>query len=189
MRLALTIARLGPAAVIVLLVTACSSDPAVRKVKYLNSGEKYFAKGNYRAAEVEFRNAIALDPRFERAHFRLADTYIKLADYGQARRELQTSVDLNPQNAEARLKLTGMFLASREYEQAQEMAQTLLAADQSNVLARAMLGVADLHTTTCRAPFGNFVKTSRSRHNGWTATRAWRQFIYPPAGPLKRNLS
>lgn len=111
----------------VLALAACSSDPTVRKVKYLNSGNKYFDKGEYRAAEVEFRNALAIDSRFESAHYRLAETYLKLADYGRARRELRTTVDLNPKNSEAQLQLTGMFLASQEYQQAQELAEKLLA--------------------------------------------------------------
>ena len=126
-----------------LLLAACSSDPNVRKLNYQKSGEKYFAKGQYRSAEVEFRNALAIDPRFEPAHFRLAQTYLKLAEYGPARREMETTVTLNPQNSQAQLQLTGMFLASQEYQQAQELAEKLLAADQGNGRAHEMLGAAD----------------------------------------------
>ncbi len=96
------IARLGLAAAIVLLLAACSSDPAVRKVKYLNSGEKYFAKGNYRAAEVEFRNCPRARSAVRAGALSSRRNVHKAGRLRSARRELQTSVDLNPQNSEAR---------------------------------------------------------------------------------------
>src|ERR1051326_1367621 len=137
------IAKLGLVVVGVLVLASCSSDPGRRKLKYLKSGEMSFRKGDYRVAEIEFRNAIAIDPRFERAHYHLATTYLKLAEFGAPRRELETTVALNPQNSEAQLQLAGMFLASQEYQQARELAEKLLATDQRNVAAREMLGVAD----------------------------------------------
>src|SRR5437899_684483 len=112
------ITKLGLVTLGVLFLVACASDPGRRKLKYLNGGERYFGKGDFRAAEIQFRNAIAVDPRFEPAHYRLARTYMKLAEFGAARRELETTVTLNPQNSEAQLQLAGMFLASQEYQQA-----------------------------------------------------------------------
>ncbi len=50
------------------MLSACTLDPNKKKLGYLNRGEKYFKAGNYSAAEVEFRNAVALDPKFEQAH-------------------------------------------------------------------------------------------------------------------------
>ena len=45
-------------------VTGCSRDPNVRKQKYLESGERYFAKGKYREAAIQFANAVQIDPQF-----------------------------------------------------------------------------------------------------------------------------
>jgi Tfp pilus assembly protein PilF len=65
------------------MLSACTSDPNKKKLGYLSSGEKYFKAGNYPAAEIEFRNAIALDPKFEQAHYQLAETYLKLSNLRQ----------------------------------------------------------------------------------------------------------
>jgi len=56
------------------VLTACSHDPNVRKQKYLESGQRYYDKGAYREAEIQFQNAIQVDARFAEAHYRLAQT-------------------------------------------------------------------------------------------------------------------
>jgi tetratricopeptide (TPR) repeat protein len=42
--------------------------------------ENYFEKGEYKSAELEFRNAIQIDPEFVDAYERLGETYLKLGD-------------------------------------------------------------------------------------------------------------
>ena len=59
------------------VLTGCSRDPNVRKQKYLESGQRYFAKGKYREAAIEFRNATEVDPTFAAAHYQLAESFIK----------------------------------------------------------------------------------------------------------------
>ena len=49
------------------LLSGCSRDPNVRKQKYLESGQRYFDKGQYREAEIQFENAIQVDDRFRRS--------------------------------------------------------------------------------------------------------------------------
>lgn len=142
-----------------ILLAACSADPAARKIRYLHSGERYFAKAEFRAAEVEFRNALAIDSRFEAAHFRLAETYLKLAEYGSARREMEATVALNPRNIQAQTQLTGMFLASQQYLQAQQLAEKLLAEDQTNATAREMLGAANYATRNIPTAIQELQKT------------------------------
>jgi Tfp pilus assembly protein PilF len=55
--------------VLAALLTGCSRDPNVRKQKYLESGQRYFDKGQYREAEIQFENAIQVDSRFADAHY------------------------------------------------------------------------------------------------------------------------
>jgi Tfp pilus assembly protein PilF len=61
------------------MLSASNVDPNKRKLVYLDRGEQRLKAGNYAAAEIEFRNAIALDRRFEQAHHQLAKTYLKLS--------------------------------------------------------------------------------------------------------------
>jgi hypothetical protein len=43
------------------MFTGCSRDPNVRKQKYLESGERYYEKGKYREAAIQYENAIQVD--------------------------------------------------------------------------------------------------------------------------------
>ena len=47
------------------MFTGCSRDPNVRKQKYLESGNRYYEKGKYREAAIQYENAIQVDARFE----------------------------------------------------------------------------------------------------------------------------
>src|SRR5277367_1460710 len=88
--------RVGVAAVCLLaaLTTGCSRDPNVRKQKYLESGQRYFDKGQYREAEIQFQNAIQVDSRFAEAHYKLAQAAMKMQDFPTADKELETTIQL-----------------------------------------------------------------------------------------------
>jgi tetratricopeptide (TPR) repeat protein len=124
------------------LLAGCSRDPNVRKQKYLESGERYFAKSEYRAAAIQFRNALQADPKFAPAHYQLARTYLKLQDWNNAYSELSTTVELQPDNNDARLDLANLLIASGDLKQAQTQIDVLSGkeADSADVyLARAGL--------------------------------------------------
>src|ERR1700746_2192644 len=78
------------------LLTACSRDPEVRKRKFLDRGSAYFEKGKYREANIEFENAIQVDPKFADAHYRLAQSLMKQTDWSHAYRELKPPVESDP---------------------------------------------------------------------------------------------
>lgn len=93
-------------------LAGCSRDPNVRKQKYLESGERYFAKAEYSAAAIQFGNAIQLDPRFAAAHYQLARTYLQLKDLGNAYKELDRTVELEPGNYPARIDLADLLISA-----------------------------------------------------------------------------
>jgi len=51
------------------LLVGCSRDPNVRKQKYLESGMRFFEKGKYHEAAIQFSNAIQVDPNFAQADY------------------------------------------------------------------------------------------------------------------------
>ena len=115
--------QIAVAAVCVLgaLLTGCSSqDPNVRKQKYLESGQRYFDKGQYREAEIQFQNAIQVDSRFAEAHYKLALAAIKLGDGRTAVQELLTTVQIKPDFYEAQLDLTNVLIIARQFSDAKE---------------------------------------------------------------------
>jgi tetratricopeptide (TPR) repeat protein len=92
------------------LLTGCTRDPNIRKQKYLESGDRYFDKGKYHEAAIQYSNAVQLDPRFAQAHYKLAETYLKLDDGTHAFQELSRSVDLAPDNYQARIDLANLLV-------------------------------------------------------------------------------
>lgn len=95
------------------LLTGCSRDPNVRKQKYLESGEHYFADGKYGEAVIQYRNAIKIDSRFAQAHYKLSQAYLGLHDGKGAYDELTETIKLDPDNFRAHTDLANLLVASR----------------------------------------------------------------------------
>jgi cellulose synthase operon protein C len=95
------------------IFTGCSRDPNVRKQKYFDSGEKYFAEGKYHEAAIQFSNAIQIDPRFAQAHYELGQTYLKLNDKNRAFEELNRTVEFDQSNYRAHTDLANLLVGVR----------------------------------------------------------------------------
>jgi len=92
-------------------------DPNVRKQKYFESGERYFEKGKYREAVIQYRNATDVDGSFAAAHFKLAESYMKLQDWQRAYQEFTRTVELQPDNYKAHLEIATLLIAEGQAEQ------------------------------------------------------------------------
>jgi Tfp pilus assembly protein PilF len=117
----------------------CSHDPNVRKQKYFESGERYFEKAKYREAVIQYRNATEVDGSFASAHFKLAESYMKLQDWQRAYVELTKTVELQPDNYKARLELTNILIAAGQPDQLKS------AQDQVDVLKEKQPNDPDTH--------------------------------------------
>jgi tetratricopeptide (TPR) repeat protein len=102
------------------LLTGCSRDPNGRKQKYLESGQRYFEKGKYPEAIIQFGNAIQVDPRFAEAHYQMSQALIKMQDWPRAYSELNRTVDLKPESYPAHLDLANLLIAGGDFKQAKE---------------------------------------------------------------------
>src|SRR6266568_8384575 len=107
-------------------LTACSRDPNVRKQKYFESGQRYFAKGKYREAVIQFRNATDVDGTFAAAHYQLAQSYAKLQDWQHAYGELSRTLELQPGNYKAHVDIANLLIAGGQVKMAQEHTDLLL---------------------------------------------------------------
>src|SRR5690348_12472880 len=121
-----------PLCILFIASLACSRDPNVRKQKYFESGNRDFEQGKYNEAVVEFLNAVKLDPSFAKAHYQLAETYLRLQGWPDAYRELQRTVELDPNNLKAQLELGNLLVAARSFAEAQGVADKLLKNDPNN---------------------------------------------------------
>jgi tetratricopeptide (TPR) repeat protein len=116
--------RVTPLVLVVCLLaavfTGCSRDPNVRKQKYLESGQRYFDKGRYREAAIQFQNAIQVDGRFAEAHYRLALTDMRLQQPDNAFRELERAIEIRPDNYAAHLDIANLLIGYHQLDAAKE---------------------------------------------------------------------
>jgi len=128
------------------LLTACSRDPNVRKQKYAESGDRYFAAGKYKEAAIQYRNAVQIDPRFGDAHYKLAQCYLKEGNLTGAYQELMRTVDLQPTDLKARIDLGNLLLGARDpqaFKRAQDQATAVLQQDPNNAAGHILMANSD----------------------------------------------
>src|SRR5450631_4339209 len=96
-------------------LASCSRDPKVVMKRYLESGNKYFDKGRYKEASIQYRNALKRDPKYGAAYYKLALVSLKTGDVGGAVSALRRAVELikveQPDHWDAVVKLTEIYLA------------------------------------------------------------------------------
>jgi tetratricopeptide (TPR) repeat protein len=113
------------------LLTGCSRDPNIRKQKYLESGQRYYDKGQYREAAIQFQNAIQVDGHFAEAHYKLALTAMKLQQWPSAYQELAATIQYQPENYAAHLDIANLLILGHQPDEAKEHLD-LLAQKQPN---------------------------------------------------------
>lgn len=124
--------------IVLIASLGCSRDPNLRKQKFFESGNHYFEQGKYDEAVIQFLNAIKLDPNFAKAHYQLAETYIRLQAWPDAYRELQRTIDLDPSNVKAQIRLGNLLGAAHSFAEAQAVADKLLHMDPNNADAHVL---------------------------------------------------
>jgi tetratricopeptide (TPR) repeat protein len=105
-------------------LASCSRDPEVVKKRYLESGNKYFDKGRYKEASIQYRNALKRDPKYGAAHYKLALVSLQMGDVASAVSSLRRALEPGmlprdqPDYWNALVKLTELYLAYGNGEKA-----------------------------------------------------------------------
>ncbi|MBO0910569.1 MAG: tetratricopeptide repeat protein [Acidobacteria bacterium] len=129
----------------VMVLAACSRDPNVRKQKYFESGQRYFAEDRYREAAIQFENAIRVDGNFAAAHYQLARTYLRLGDGPHAYLETQRTLELQPDNYKAHADIANMLAA--DYASTADKSDLATAKEHADLLLRKQPNDPDTHLT------------------------------------------
>jgi tetratricopeptide (TPR) repeat protein len=132
-------ALIGVALVLATGGWACAGDPEARKRAFLESGDRYADQGNLRAAVIEYRNAIQIDPRFAAARVRLAGVYEQLGD-PNALSEYVRASDLLPEDDELQLKTGHILLRAGRTDDALARADVVLRNHPESVDAYVLRG-------------------------------------------------
>ena len=135
-----------PCLLLLAIGASCSRDPNVVKVRYLNSGNKYFEKAKYKEASIMYRTALQKDAKFGEAYYRLALVDLKLNQPVSAINRLRRAVELlkptQPERTDARVKLADVYIDYLEQtskrqaevvEEAERTANDLIKADPKSV--------------------------------------------------------
>ncbi len=95
-------------------LVSCNPDPNVAKVRYLESGNRYFAKGKYKEARIMYKDAIQKDQRYGPAYYRLGQTSLRLGMTAEAVQALRRALELlppaDPNHWSAGIQLSEIYL-------------------------------------------------------------------------------
>ena len=95
---------------LMLVLASCSSDPKVQAQRYVDQGNKFFAKAAYKEAGIMYRKAYAKNPLFGEAYYRMGLTDLKLGGLGEAVAMFRRAVELQPENSDAAVQLANIYL-------------------------------------------------------------------------------
>ncbi|HKE28443.1 MAG TPA: tetratricopeptide repeat protein [Bryobacteraceae bacterium] len=140
--------RLAPLPMLGFVVlVGCSRDPNVVKHRYLESGNRYFAKGKYKEAAIMYKDALQKDLLFGPAHYKLALTSLKLGQATAAVTEFRKAIDTIPQTDsdhwDSMVKLSEIYLAVRQKQYLEDVdtyTKQLLARDANSFDAYRLMG-------------------------------------------------
>lgn len=134
-------------------LASCNRDPEVAKRGYLDSGNKYFAKGRYSEARIQYQRALKTDPKFGDAHYRLALTLMQIQPPNWAsvvrsfRRAVELTKESDASHWDSMVKVSEIYLSSLARHDDQLIAevdnyvQALLKHDPNSPDAHRLLGV------------------------------------------------
>ena len=164
--------KLLPLLAVVFFIASCSRDPKVQAERYVENGNKFFAKNKYKEASIMYRRALQKDLRFGEAYYRLALADIKLSAYGDAARSLRRAVELQPDNADAAVKLADIYMVAiaqdREHgaellKEVTELAGKLLQKDPNSYDGHRIQGQAALLRNDAPGAVEQFQAARRNR--------------------------
>jgi tetratricopeptide (TPR) repeat protein len=134
-------------------VTSCTRDPKAKAQRYLDNGNKFFAKGKFKEASIMYRSALKQDLRFGEAYYRLGLTDLQLSAFGDAAQMLLRAVSLQPDNKDAATKLAELYLmvalkdpqhSADMLKNATELADHLVDKDPQSFEGHRLMGQIDL---------------------------------------------
>ena len=95
---------------LLLALASCSTDPKVQAQRYVDQGNKFFAKAKYPQAAIMYRKALSRDALFGEAYYRMGLTDLKLGALGDAVGMFRRSVELQKDNIDAAVQLATIYL-------------------------------------------------------------------------------
>jgi tetratricopeptide (TPR) repeat protein len=101
-------------------LASCNSDPKAQARRYLDNGNKFFAKQKYKEAAIMYKKALSKDLKYSEAYYRLALTDLQLGVPGEAVAMLRRAVgDESYKNNDAVVQLANIYLIASAQDEKQ----------------------------------------------------------------------
>lgn len=179
-----------------LALVSCNRDPNVAKKRYLENGNKYFARGKYKEASIMYRNALQKDQRYGLAYYHLAKTDLKLGRISNALGELRRAIELipkdQPEHIESEIHLAEIYLAftreSQFLSEVEGITKELLRRDPNSLDGHRLAGDLDFVRAQARFRAG---QTEAAKQYLDSAIAEYRLAIAvkPPTAALRMQLA
>lgn len=98
------------AVLLLALLAGCNTDPKAACKKYVANGNKYFDRGQYKAASIMYRRALSKDMRYSDAWYHLGLASLRLGAPVDAHRAFLRATETDPNNMDAKVKLAEVDL-------------------------------------------------------------------------------
>jgi len=125
------------------LLSGCSSD-AEKKARHYQKGMEYVAANDEKAAIIEFRNAVQIDPKYAEARYQLGLAYLKTNQAGEAFKELERAASLDPANIDAQIKTAELYFLGKKLKESRAKVDAILAVNKEFPDAYALLAQIEL---------------------------------------------
>jgi cellulose synthase operon protein C len=144
-----------------ILLPSCSRDPAARRQKAMELGDREFNQGKYPEASIYYGQALQIDKYYSEGHYKLAQCHIKLGTWASAFRELSRAVELQPANWPAQVQLAELSLRGGKPQDAKDRALLVLHSNPQNSDAQIVLSSADAALGDSQAALQEGIEATR----------------------------
>ena len=103
--------------VAMLLISSCASDSEKREA-YFEKGNAYVEDGKLKAALLEFKNSVKIDPAFTQGWYEIANISIKQGNPKEAFRAYMKVVERDPGHGDAHLNLAKLYMLAKKRDKA-----------------------------------------------------------------------
>ncbi len=108
-----------------LALAGCGGAEA-RRASHMERGQRYLTDGNLAKAQIEFRNALQIEPNDPEARLMIGRVDEQLGDFQQAAGMYQAAIDQNPDDVPARVRLSRLYVLSGAAARALELVKPAL---------------------------------------------------------------
>ena len=154
------------------LTIGCNRDPQSQSQRLVDSGNRFYEKGKFKEANMQYRRAIQKYPKSTTAYYRLGLSALKLNDFSTAAQALRRALDTDPSNTDAATKLADIYWLAYASDQRkfksilpeiEELSKNLLAKNPNSYDGLRLAGYLSLASQDLPTALAKFEKAAQTK--------------------------